>query len=264
MARLSNRSFELEMANRLRNLSKEPISALRDTIRITQLEALGYIVFTVSDMPAKHQHYFAPTHIQVRISATDSVSRGFVTTLKKHFEENMVRVEPNFFHAIALEYMRMPTAYNRDMFGFHKFWSKIIIGLIEAQYLGLGSPIWVVNARVIEKALNDAETALRNTKYILLRTWVDDLDMNPLFFATSLAKSILVAINDNNINECYLHAWKEQKLNNVMSYVTFAGESFCEKNSYVVSRENKKVAFFFSFFFIFFFFYFFYFFLLFY
>lgn len=225
MVQLSNKAFELEMANRLQNLSKEPISALRDTIRIRELESQGYNVFTVSDLAAQGEHYFAPTHIQVHIAATDSSRRGLVNTLKKHFAVNKIRFEPNFFDAIALEYIRMPGDYNRDMFGFQEFWSKILVSLIEAQYFSLNSPIWLVNAQVIEDALNKAEIALYDTEYILSRTVVDDFDENPLFFATSLAKPKLVAINDCNINDGYLKMWKEQKLKNVMSFVTFTGIS---------------------------------------
>ncbi len=72
----------------------------RDTLRIRQLEADGWIVYSVSQMPSSSTDYFSDKHIEAALIQTTSKSRSFIEILQKRVK---ITQKP-FFDVVSLDY----------------------------------------------------------------------------------------------------------------------------------------------------------------
>lgn len=184
-------------AKRFRNV-EDSNGPFRDSLRIHQLEADGWIVYSVSQMPFPSPECFSDQHIEAALIKTESERRSFIKILQKRVK---ITKKP-YFDVVSLDYLRMPTDYMRNCFD-ENFWSNILVDLFVNEYISSQTPIYVSNFEAIEELFGNSQRCVRE-KGLELGIEPCDVKENPLFRATDKIASKLVQIGDPNTNLSYI------------------------------------------------------------
>ncbi len=176
----------------------DPHGPYRDTVRIHQLEANGWWVYSVSRMASPDPDFFAEKHIEASLNQTESDRRSFIKILKRKVN---VSQRP-FFSAIALDYLRMYSSYMRSCFKRY-FWSSILPKMFKQGYICSRTPIYVSNFETIESEFEEAQKDVMLHGFLLTKETCQPND-NPLFKATSEVSHELARMKDPNTNDIYI------------------------------------------------------------
>lgn len=176
----------------------DPHGPFRDTVRIHQLEANGWMVYSVSRMTSPDPDFFAEKHIEASLNQTDSDSRSFIKILKRKVN---VSQKP-YFSAIALDYLRMYSSYMRSCFKEY-FWSGILPEMYKEGFICSRTPIYISNFETIKSQFEAAQKNVKLKGFLLTKRTCKPND-NPLFKATSEVSHELEKLSDPNTNDIYL------------------------------------------------------------
>jgi hypothetical protein len=138
-----------------------------------------------------------------------TANRKFINILNSKLSKYKKKAKP-YFNAVCLEYMRMPTAYTRQFFGRY-FWSKVLVDLLQEDFISEITPIYVANFHDIAEEFLIAESVLENEGKFFLECEPCLAEENPLWNATTDIEAELESLGDSNTNATFLQSVKDEK-----------------------------------------------------